>query len=79
MNRTIHNIFVCMYINRVLTLYCNSLLAEFRFFPELIIYGVYLLEVALKKASPHTIHTTIIFQTFRKLTITCVQLANVPL
>ena len=58
----------------------TTLLAEFRFYPELIIYGVYLLEVALKKVSPHTIHTTVKFQAFRRLTIiTCVQLANVPL
>ena len=57
----------------------TTLLAEFRFYPELIIYGVYFLEVALKKVLPHTIHTTFIFLAFRRHTITCVQLANVPL
>ena len=63
----------------VLHIQFTTLLAEFRFFTELITYGVHLLEVALKKISPHTIHTTVIFQAFRRLTITCVQLANVLL
>ena len=57
----------------------TTLLAEFRFFPELTIYGEYLLEVALKKALSHTIHTTVTIQAFRRLTIRCVQLTNVLL
>ena len=70
-------------INILQNIYYNPVyhlaFAEFRFYPELIIYGVYLLEVALKKVLPHTIHTTVIFLAFRRHTITCVQLANVPL
>ena len=46
---------------------------------EIPIYGAYLLEMALKDAIWQYIHTTINFQAFRRLKITCVQLTNVPL
>ena len=48
-------------------------------FLEITSYGVYLLEMALKEGIWHSIHTTVNFQAFRRLKITCVQLANVPL
>ena len=83
MNCSIHNAFYQLifkvYVFRLVYIKKNDRSRQEFIFPERTIYGVYLLEVALKTASSHTIHTTVTFQAFRRLTITCLQVANVLL
>ena len=63
-------------VDRFLSMDC---LQNLDIFLEITISGVYLLEMVLKDSIWHSNHTTVTFQTFRTLKITCLQLANVPL